>query len=205
MIVTAAVEGNLDEVVLRKVARHCGLDVARVHGRQGKQHLLRTLDGYNNAARFAPWIVLVDLDRDCDCAPECRNNWLPAMAEQMCFRIAVRAVEAWLLADTQRFAEFLGIAAANLPAAPDELDNPKRKVFELAHCSRRRSIREELSPRQGSGQREGPLYTSHMIEFVVDRNRGWRVAQAARHSPSLQSCMDCLARLRNKLHSHQEI
>lgn len=204
VIVTGAVEGNLDEAVLRKVAWHCGMDVARVLGRQGKPQLLKSLQGYNNAARFAPWIVLVDLDQDCDCAPECQAQWLPAPAPYMCCRIAVRAIESWLLADAERFAGFLGIARANLPAAPDELDNPKRKVFELARRSRRRSIQEDLTPRPGSGQREGALYTSRMIEFVDDPDRGWRVMRAARRSPSLRSCIDCLTRLRDRFHSYQE-
>lgn len=201
---TAAVEGNLDEAVLRTVARHCGLHLSPVHGRKGKPHLLQNLQGYNNAAQFFPWIVLIDLDQDCECAPECQRQWLPDASQFMCFRIAVRAIEAWLLADTQRFAEFLGIAIANLPAAPDELENPKRKVFELARRSRRRSIQEDLSPRPDSGQREGALYNSRMIEFVSDPDRGWRVTQAARRSPSLQSCIDCLTRLGDQFHSYQE-
>jgi len=60
-IVSAAVEGDLDEVVLRKIADHIGFSVGSVYGRKGKQYLLRTLAGYNNAARFTPWIVVLDL------------------------------------------------------------------------------------------------------------------------------------------------
>ena len=39
-----------------------------MHGKKGKDGLLRNLDGYNRAARFSPWVVLVDLDHDADCA-----------------------------------------------------------------------------------------------------------------------------------------
>src|SRR5580704_18765909 len=62
-VVSAAVEGDLDEVVLRKIGDHIGFSVGSVYGRAGKQHLLRALAGYNNAARFSPWIVILDLAR----------------------------------------------------------------------------------------------------------------------------------------------
>jgi hypothetical protein len=52
-IVSAAVEGDLDEVVLRKIGAHIGFSVGSVYGRKGKPGLLRTLAGYNNAARFS--------------------------------------------------------------------------------------------------------------------------------------------------------
>jgi hypothetical protein len=96
-IVSAAVEGDLDEVVLRKIADHIGFSVGSVYGRNGKPNLLRTLTGYNNAARFSPWVVIVDLDRDFECAPEGLAAWLPQPAERMFCRVAVRAIEAWIL------------------------------------------------------------------------------------------------------------
>jgi hypothetical protein len=102
--VSAAVEGDLDEVMLRRLADHIGFSIASVYGRKGKPDLLRTLSGYNSAARFSPWIVLLDLDRDYGCASAALTVWLPQPAKQMLCRIAVRAVEAWLLADRDRIA-----------------------------------------------------------------------------------------------------
>jgi hypothetical protein len=192
--VTVAVEGDLDEALLRQILDHVGMSVRAVYGRKGKRFLLQSINGYNNAARHAPWIVLVDLDRDCDCAPPCAQRWLATPSTQMCFRVAVRAVEAWLLADRERLAQLLGVNAAWLPANPDCLDDPKRSLIDLARRSRRRAVREDLVPRQGSGRSVGPLYTTRMIEFLQDDTAGWRLDQALQVSESLERCV---RRLRN--------
>lgn len=196
---TGAVEGVLDEAVLRRVVMHAGSDLGTVHGRKGKPDLLRNLCGYNQAAQFAPWIVLVDLDRDCDCAPACRPNWLPVPSRFMCFRIAVRACESWFLADHERLAKFLGVAPTSVPRDPDNLDNPKRALVDLARRSKKWIIREHLVPRAGSGRSVGPAYTSHMIEFAEDVSGGWRVKAAADRSPSLRKCLEGLRNLQQKI------
>ena len=193
-VVTAAVEGDLDEALLRRILDDVGMSVRAVYGRKGKRFLLQSINGYNNAARCAPWIVLVDLDRDCDCAPPCAQKWLARPSTQMCFRVAVRAVEAWLLADRERLAQLLGVNMAWLPTNPDCLDDPKRELIDLARRSRRRAVRDDLVPRQGSGRSVGPLYTTRMIEFLEDDTAGWRLDQALRVSESLERCV---LRLRN--------
>jgi hypothetical protein len=192
VLVTAAVEGDVDEAVLRRVLKHVGLGLGPVHGREGKQKLLRRLNGYNNAARFAPWVVLVDLNGDCPCAPTCVQAWLPAPSQHMCFRVAVRAVEAWLLADRDRIANSLRLSSRLVPQSPDNLVRPKTEVINLARQSRSRAIREELVPREGSGRSVGPLYTARLIEFVEDEAAGWRPDQAAVRSDSLRRCIERL-------------
>jgi hypothetical protein len=108
------------------------MSLRAVYGRKGKRFLLQSINGYNNAARYAPWIVLVDLDRDCDCAPPCVQKWLATPSARMCFRVAVRAIEAWLLADRERLAQLLGVSVAWLPTNPDYLEDPKRELIDLA-------------------------------------------------------------------------
>jgi hypothetical protein len=191
-IVTGAVEGDLDEAVLRRIAEHAGLSLGIVYGRKGKPFLLQSLSGYNNAARFSPWICLVDLDRDCDCAPPCMQRWLPNPAAHMCFRIAVRTVEAWLLADRERIAQLLRVATAQVPQNPDQLNDPKQQLINLARRSRLRTIQSDLAPREGSGRSVGPLYTARMIEFVSDETAGWRPAHAFHVSQSLAQCIERL-------------
>ena len=191
-IVTGAVEGDLDEALLRRIADHAGLTLGAVHGRRGKPFLLQSLNGYNNAARFAPWVALVDLDRDCDCAPLCVQRWLPNPAPQMYFRVAVRAAEAWLLADRERIARWLGVAVTRIPQNPDDLENPKHELVSLARHSKRRAIRDDLVPRQASGRAVGPLYTMRMIEFLQDEVGGWRPNHALALSNSLMRCIERL-------------
>lgn len=195
VVVTGAVEGDVDEAVLRRVLKHVGLSLGVVHGREGKQTLLKRLGGYNNAARFAPWVVLVDLDGDCPCVPPCVQGWLPAPSPQMCFRVAVRAIEAWLLADRERIASSLGISLQRVPDSPDNLTHPKTELVNLARRSRSRAIREDLVPRQRSGRSVGPLYTARLMEFVEDEHAGWRPDQAAIRSDSLRRCIDRLSSL----------
>ena len=192
-VITAAVEGDLDETLLRSVVTHAGFTLGRVHGRKGKPYLLESLRGYNNAARFSPWVVLIDLNGDGNCAPEVIGQWLPNPSEYMCLRVAVRAAEAWMLADRDRIARWLGLSVAHVPKRPDELENPKQELINLARRSHRRWPREELVPREGSGRSVGPLYTARMIEFIQDNENGWRPGSAVLVSDSLARC---IARLR---------
>jgi hypothetical protein len=188
-VITGAVEGDLDEAVLRRVVGGAGLSLGTIHGRKGKRFLLQAINGYNNAARFSPWIVLVDLNGDGGCAQECVGQWIPNRAPHMCFRVAVRTVEAWILADRERIASWLGVSVVRIPEDPDRLENPKRSLVDLARRSRRRSIRDDLVPREASGRSVGTLYTARMIEYVQDEIDGWRPEWALRVSDSLRRCI----------------
>jgi hypothetical protein len=190
----------LDEAVLRRLIALCGATVGTIYGRNGKTHLQQRIAGYNRAAQHSPWVVLVDLDEDAACAPLLRTDWLPQPASQLCFQVAVRQVEAWLLADRQRLSRFLSVEVARLPCTPEAVLNPKQLVVELAGRSRSRAIREDMLPRPGSGHRVGPAYASRLIEFVDDTDRGWRPDVAANVSDSLARCLRCLRRL-----VHQEM
>lgn len=186
IVLTAAVEGLVDEAVVRRLAKHVGMEVGPVHGKNGKGHLRQRIAGYNNAARISPWLVLVDLNREAECAPPLRGAWLNQPATNMCFRVAVREVESWLLADRGRLAKFLGVPTSRVPTTPEAIEDPKRTVIELAARSRRRDIREDMVPRPGSGRRVGPAYESRLIEFVGSL---WQPEVAARFSDSLRRCL----------------
>lgn len=190
--ISAAVEGMVDESVVRKLIIHVGAVPGPVYGKQGKNFLQQKISGYNNAARNEPWVVLVDLDRDYDCAPPLRNAWLPEPTPCLCFRIAVREVESWLMADVEAIAAFLSIASGRITRAPENLDDPKAEIVNLARHSRRRAIHEDMVPRNGSGRVIGPAYTSRIIEYVQSR---WRPEVAAERSDSLQRALECLRRL----------
>ena len=190
-VISAAVEGVVDEAVVRKLIAHAGATPGDVYGRQGKSFLRQKIAAYNNAARHAPWVVLVDLDNE-DCAPPLRNAWLPQPAPHLCFRIAVREVEAWLLADSERLAQFLSVTRSKLPPDPERLADPKATMVNLARASRRRDIREDMVPRPGSGRQVGPAYSSRLIEFA---SADWRPDVAADRADSLLRATRCLKRL----------
>jgi len=185
----------MDEMVLRRLAEHIGVNADPIYVAHGKDRLQEAVPGYNSAARFSPWAILVDLDRDEDCAPPFVARWLPAASRHMCFRVAVRTIEAWLMADRERLAAFLHVPARSVPGNPETLPDPKRAVVDLARRSRRSEIRADMVPRPDSGRAVGPAYTSRLIEFATDRRRGWRPTVAARSADSLARCVRALRAL----------
>ena len=195
LIFSGAVEGLVDEAVLRAVLRHVGLGAGGIYGKQGKPDIRDRIRGYNQAARHAPWVILVDLDHDAECAPDLLRSWLPHPSPYMNFRVAVRKIEAWLLADRERVANFLGVSVSKVPENPDGLDDPKQAMVSLASRSRRRDIRQDMVPRPESGRQVGPAYASRLIEFVNDPLRSWRPALAAENSDSLRRFLSSLRRI----------
>jgi hypothetical protein len=104
----------------------------------------------------------------------------------MCFCVAVREVEAWLLADRDQIARFLSVAVSRIPRSPDDLADPKRAVVDAARRSRARAIRDDIIPAARSGRAVGPAYTARMTEFVMTE---WRPEIAAGSSDSLARCL----------------
>lgn len=192
VVLSAAVEGEADEHLLRRVVERAGASLGPVHGKSGWDHLRCRIDSYNAAARHTPWIVLVDLDRKFPCAPALIADWLPRRSPGMVLRVAVHSVEAWLLADRERFAAFLGVPASSIPEQPEALPNPKLVVVDLARRSRRRELRQDMVPRQGSGRDVGPAYTSRLVEFI---QTSWMPEAAARRAPSLQGLLEAVQAL----------
>ena len=182
----------MDEAVVHRLIRHVGGQLGTVYGKNGKAAVLDKLNGYSNAGRHSPWLVLIDLDNDTDCAPPARAAWLPETAPHLCFRIAVREVEAWLMADAETLAGYLSIARSRVPTNVESLDSPKTTLVNLARNSRSKIIRKEMVPRQGSGRQVGVAYASRLIEYVETM---WQPAIAARNSESLYRAIRCLCRL----------
>lgn len=91
---SGAVEGPTDEAVFRRLVDHVGAETHRIQVQHGKLNLRRALPGYNAAAKWSPWLVLVDLDRDFPCPGALAAEWLPKPAPHMRLRVVVREVEA---------------------------------------------------------------------------------------------------------------
>ena len=189
---TVAVEGPTDEHVATRLVVHAGGQVGRVLGRQGKPHLRAKIGGYCQAARRDPWLVLIDLDADADCPVPILDEWLPTKPQHMCFRVAVREIESWLLADADTLAAYLSVRRERVPKMPDWLDDPKDSMIALARRSRDRRIRQDMVPVTGGGGHTGRRYTARMTEYVLGT---WRSDVAARRSESFRRAMACLERI----------
>lgn len=124
--VNLATEDELSEAVLIRLLTFVGrYAIGTPYRRGGYGYLRRTIHGWNQAAGGVPFIVLTDLDR-CECPAALKGDWLKKpLHPNLLFRVAVREVEAWLLADAANLAAFLGISGKFVPAGPDDLTDPK--------------------------------------------------------------------------------
>lgn len=185
-------EGILDEAVLRRLVESVGAEISYIYPVGGKQQLDQRLSGYNEAAKHSPWCVLRDFDADASCPAELKACLLPELAPNMCFRIVVRAVESWLMADRQQIASFLSVPRARIPVSPEDARDPKEVLINLARRSNKSAVRDSSVPRPGSGRSVGAGYTSLMIEYTRAR---WRPEIAAESSESLRRGISCLKNL----------
>jgi hypothetical protein len=181
--ITIALEGKVDLAVMERILGDFNVGLASVHGMKGKDHLRKSLKGYNQAAQRSYWTVLMDLDDDAQCAPLFAKQCLPSPAPLMCLQIAVREIEAWLMADPIQLSRFLAVPLARIPADPEAISNPKRAIVDLARQSKRGLIRKAMVPRPGSGREVGPAYETYMRDFV---RTTWRPIEAERRCPSLR-------------------
>jgi hypothetical protein len=184
-----AVEGELDEAVLKKVLASVGIAVMNVYGKQGKNNLKENVPRYNQAAQHGRWVILVDLNNDAECPPPFINSWLPARNQNLQLRIAVRTVEAWLLAERNEMARFLVVSKQRIPLYPENEDKPKRILINIARHSRSKAIRTDIVPKDGSTAIQGPGYTTRLIEFTM---KYWNPERAASNAPSLKRSINSL-------------
>ena len=126
--------------------------------------------------------MLTDLD-NYDCPPELINEWMNFKPNPgLIFRIAVREVEAWLLADIEGLAAFFKISSANFPREPEKKSDPKKALIKLAEKSRIRRIKEDILPLNPNAS-IGPNYNSRLAEFVFNH---WNIGSALNRSESLK-------------------
>jgi len=185
-----AVEDELSETVLRAILDQSGrvYSVGTCFRRRGSGYLRKRIGGFNSAAKHTPFVLLTDLD-DAECAPKLVEEWLTrGKHHNLIFRVAIREVEAWVLAHRSAFASFLGISQEKVPETPDELANPKMELIGLAGRSRRTALRKAIVPRPGS--KKGPDYNATLSAFIES---DWNMNEAAKRSPSLRRACEAIA------------
>ncbi len=193
--INLAVEDDLSEAVLRKLLP-AKYTVGDCYKKRGFGYLKKNIRGFNNAAKGMPFLVLTDLDRE-ECPPKLIKKWLSVSTQHhnLLFRVAVREVESWVLADRDHFAKFLGIKKEQVPVDVDEIDDPKEYLINLVRKSRKRRLREDIVPTRGSTAKQGPNYNGRLISFVEE---SWVPNKAMRSSPSLRRTIKAVENFRPK-------
>lgn len=187
-----AVEDELSAAVMRKLIQATGRKfiISRIMNARGYGRLRSDIPKFRNACHVLPHVVLTDLDQY-PCPPALLRDWkAQSLPPQLLIRIAVREVEAWLLADRIGIANFLSVARTKVPQYPEAEADPKRTLINLARRSRRQRLTIELVPETGSSASIGPFYNSRLSEFV---NTSWDVESARTVSPSLDRTLSRLA------------
>jgi hypothetical protein len=185
-------------VGLRLLSVHPQAHLTELAPLQGGNALMRARFGeYCRLATHYPTLILTDLDA-VPCAPELRGEWVKAgklrepLPQWMALCIAVREVEAWLLADSDRFADFLGVRRSNVAAFPEDVADPKSHIVQLARTSRKKMVRQGVPPPRGSSAKVGLDYNAFLGQFA---RADWRPDLASANSPSLRRALDRVAAL----------
>jgi hypothetical protein len=139
-------------------------------------------------AHHRPVLIVTDLDTHV-CPAALRSDWLKRLPSpsSLLLRVAVREIEAWLLADhaalTLLFAQS---ARRRFPERPDTLGDPKEFLLNLATHGPRR-VREALHAEPGAIARQGLGYNARLCDLI---RTAWRPDRAAERSPSLRRAIE---------------
>lgn len=187
-----AVEDVIAEAVARKLISTFIPSVSHPSflKRAGNTYLRGRAKELNRAAQQIPVLLITDLDSPSTCPPGLIDDWIGGtMSRKFLFRVAVMEIESWVIADREKFAEFLAIPSSLIPDPTDSVNNTKEFVLSLASRARSKELRADLLPAVGSYAKTGPVYNSRMTEFVSSI---WSPRRATRSSPSLSRAVERL-------------
>jgi hypothetical protein len=179
-----ATEDELSEAVVEKILSSASVDfnVAIKLRKGGYGYLKSNVRSFNQIAHTYPFLLLTDLDNKV-CAPELISSWLTIPQNpNFLFRVAVKEIEAWLLADREAMSHFLNISISICPSQPETLTDPKQELLNLVKRSRNREIKQDLLPVRGSLSTIGIGYNARLSDFVWNY---WDINRAVARSDSL--------------------
>ncbi|HUN08312.1 MAG TPA: DUF4276 family protein [Aggregatilineales bacterium] len=190
--INIVVEGRTDLHVMRRIFHYVGHEIGKVRDDKSKPGLLTDIRKYEQAARYVTWLMLLDLDQDAACGAAYRQSLVSDPQSPLILRIAVRTIEAWIMADREHLAAFLKVSMQKIPAYPDSVEYPKKTLIEVVRTSRDKKLIADMVPLQSIGKLEGPNYEARIAEFMNHDKYPWRPEVAAQHSDSLARCIRSL-------------
>ena len=198
-LLAVVAEDKLTQAVLHKcIAEYLpSFQICRSEVKNGRGNVQRELAAYAKLANTIPVLVGVDLDSD-ECAPLLLAQWnaFQLLSSTFLLRIAVREIEAWVLADRKRIVQFVGGESDDISKAPDSLDDPKRYFLDFARRVATEDLKRDLIPQNYDKKypRIGPAYNIQMCDFV---ERRWRPHVAIKRSGSLARAIRQISELEN--------
>jgi len=195
--VALATEDALSEAVGLRLLQELPFEVtpSPLLRRDGFGYLRSGMSKWRELAKRQAVLLITDLDR-LECPSALKRDWLGSKPapENLLFRVAVREVESWVLADHVAMRRLVG-PKSKLPPEPDKLPDPKSHLLGLAKFAAR-EIREDIVQQAGAVASQGIGYNSRLTAWVRDE---WDPERAAQRSPSLQRARVRLSELVERL------
>lgn len=192
--ISIATEDALSEAVAKKLVAHSApnMKVELTFRKGGYGYLRNNLRKFYEMASRVPVLLLTDLDA-ASCPLELIQNWTGgrSVPPGLIFRVCVREIESWLLADSAGFSSLIGRNIGGALDRPDELPDPKRTLLNLAKRAPR-DVRNDLLVASGTMASQGVGYNSRLIDFVENI---WNIHAATHRSPSLRRAGDRIQEL----------
>lgn len=191
-----ATEDRLSETIAARLIAETGHSIAAKIPKDRKKHSgfgylkTRLPDFIASCQGGVNLLLLTDLDTR-PCPPDLLKDWFgeKVKPDSLLLRIAVREVEAWVLADRSQFANWLGVAESTVSNDPESCLDPKADLLKLAARSRHRNLREGLLPKKGAPSKIGLEYNDLLCEFVTNQ---WCIEEASKLAPSLERAIRSL-------------
>lgn len=196
--ITIATEDELSEAVACRLVGEF-LDkyiVDQKIGKTGNGYLKKSCIKFNNMARRTAVFLLTDLDR-IECVQALKYDWFgeTELHENLIFRVAVREIESWLIADEFAMRKLLSNGANKLEKSPDNLPDPKNYLLGRA-LKAPKSIRQDLVREIKNNRYQALQYNNRLCQFV---NQSWCPNRAAENSNSLLKAIHRLKELNAKV------
>lgn len=186
---TVVIEDDLTLAVVRRIIKDSNKfyihniypDITRKTAARGSGYIKARINGFNAAAAIQHYLVITDLDQR-ECAPSYVSSLLSRTKHpQLFLQIAVHEAEAWLFADKNNFAKYIGISPQKIAKSPEDISDPKEYLFKAVKSSNKSSIKKGILPKDKTAKL-GPFYNQLLIDFVNSR---WDYNIARQNSDSL--------------------
>lgn len=192
MYINIASEDEISELVCERIVGHALPDY-RVNLRLrkgGNGYLKSRIANFNQMAEREPVFVLTDLDTGA-CPSDLVTRWLRDMnvSPNLFLRVAIREIEAWLMADLEGLSTALQVDASAFTEDPETLADPKARLLQIVRQAPR-EIRQEMLATRGTVASQGIGYNRLLGNFVID---SWSPERAAPRSESLSRCIERLS------------